>query len=467
MSTTSATSGSLAIDGLVSGLDTTSLINSLMSIEQVPQTLLKTKVTTTNSFISSLQTINGLVQSLATKATAASAPTSLDVFSATSSSAAATVSTSANAKPGSVSFTVGQTAQAQVGVTAAMSTWGDAARPLTFVKPDGTTTSVTPTSGSLDDTVTAINGSAAGVTATKVAAGTDASGTKLWRLQLTSTTTGAAGGFSVYRGSADEVTAGTATNVLTEPGAATVTAATDASVTLWAGTAAAQTITSATNTFTDLLPGLNATVTKASTDPVTVTVARDTGKAQAMASGLVDALNAITSYYASNTAVSSTTSPTNGTTSTTAGVLLGDGTTRAAVQRLTSAMSTPVNGKSPSSIGIVISKDGDFDFDSAAFQKAMTADPAGTQAVLSGIAKAVGAAATSASDKYTGTITTAITGNQSVVKDLNDQIDAWTDRLTQRRATLQAQYTALETSLSTLKSQSSWLSGQLSSMSAN
>jgi flagellar hook-associated protein 2 len=76
-------------------------------------------------------------------------------------------------------------------------------------------------------------------------------------------------------------------------------------------------------------------------------------------------------------------------------------------------------------------------------------------------------AATAASDKYTGSITTAITGKQSVVKDLNTQIDSWTDRLTMRRATLQTQYAALETSLSKLQSQSSWLAGQLSSMSSN
>ncbi|WIB34913.1 flagellar cap protein FliD N-terminal domain-containing protein [Curtobacterium sp. MCJR17_043] len=124
MSTTSATSTSLAIDGLVSGLKTSELINSLMSIEQVPQTLLKAKVTTTNSFISSLQTINGLVQSLATKASAAAKAGSLDLYTATSSATNATVSTSAAATPGSVSFTVGQTAAAQVGVTAAMSSWG-------------------------------------------------------------------------------------------------------------------------------------------------------------------------------------------------------------------------------------------------------------------------------------------------------------------------------------------------------
>ena len=465
MSSVSSAS-SLAIDGLVSGLKTTDLINSLMSVEGVPQTLLKNKLTSTNSFISSLQTINGLVQTLATKAKDAAKATSLDLFTATSSSPGVTAVTGANASAGSISFTVGSTASAQVGVTAAMATWSSAAQPLTIVGADGTKTTVTPASGSLDDTVSAINKSGAGVTATRVSAGTDADGNKLYRLQLTSAKTGASGAFQLYRGTADEVTAGTATNVLTEVGAALVTQAKDASVTLWAGTAAAQTVTSTTNTFTDLVPGLSVTVSQPTTDPVTLTVAQDSTKAQAVASGLVDAMNAVSAYYKSNTSVTSTTSATDGTTTTTAGVLMGDATTRDVVQRLSSTMSAPVNGKSPSSIGIVITKDGDFTFDADAFQKALATDPQGTQAVLSGVAANVGAAATAASDKYDGSITTSITGQQAVAKDLNTQIDSWTDRLTARRAALQTQYAALETSLSKLQSQSSWLASQLASTSS-
>ena len=46
-------------------------------------------------------------------------------------------------------------------------------------------------------------------------------------------------------------------------------------VTLWAGTSAEQVVTSSTNTFADLLPGVSVTVTAASPDPVTLTVARD------------------------------------------------------------------------------------------------------------------------------------------------------------------------------------------------
>ncbi|MFZ7087936.1 flagellar filament capping protein FliD [Curtobacterium sp. RRHDQ10] len=463
---------SLAIDGLASGLDTTSLINSLMTIEQQPQTLLKSKVTTTQSFISSLQTINGQIQNLATKATTAAAKTSLNLWTASSSAPSVSATATVSATPGAISFTVGSTAAAQIGVTAAMSTWpanadGTTAPAITLVAADGTKTAVTAASTSLDDVASAINGSAAGVKAVKVASGTASDGTKQYRLQLTSTTTGAAGAFSVYQGTADQVDAGTATNVLAEPGAGIVTKASDAAVTLWAGTDAQQTITSKSNSFTDLLPGLNITVSATSTDPVTVTVGRNTTAAAAVASGLVDQFNAITSYYGTATAVTTSTDSTTGATTTTSGTLTGDATTRSAMQRLSSAMSTPVNGKSPSSIGMSINKDGTFTFDSNAFQTALAADPAGVQSMLSGIAQNVADAANAMSDKYTGSITTAITGQQSVVTDLSKQISDWDDRLAARKASLQAVYTNLETSLSTLKSQSSWLTSALSGLSTS
>ncbi|KQO64922.1 flagellar filament capping protein FliD [Curtobacterium sp. Leaf261] len=464
---------SLAIDGLVSGLDTTSLISSLMTIEQQPQTLLKNKVTTTQSFISSLQTINGQIQNLATKAAAASKSTSLNLFTASSSSAAVTATAKASAAAGSVSFTVGSTAAAQIGVTSAMSAWpanADATQQpaITIVGADGTKTAITPASTSLDDVVSAINGAkTAGVTAVKVAAGTASDGTKQYRLQLTSTTTGAAGAVSVYQGTADDVDAGTATNVLTAPGAAIVTKGTDASVTLWAGTGAEQVVTSKSNTFADLLPGLDVTVKSTSSDPVTVSVARDTSGAAAVASGLVSQFNAVASYFATATAVTSSTDSTTGVTSTQSGTLTGDATTRSAMQQLGTAMSTPVNGRSPSSIGLSIQKDGTFTFDSDAFQTALAADPAGVQSMLSGIAQNVSDKASAMSDKYTGSITTAITGQQSVVSDLSTQISDWDTRLAARKASLQTLYANLETSLSALKSQSSWLTSALSGLSTS
>jgi flagellar hook-associated protein 2 len=57
----------------------------------------------------------------------------------------------------------------------------------------------------------------------------------------------------------------------------------------------------------------------------------------------------------------------------------------------------------------------------------------------------------------TGLLTSAKSGRESAVKGLQDQIEDWDRRLTAYRASLQAQFTAMETTLAALKSQSSFL----------
>ena len=92
---------------------------------------------------------------------------------------------------------VTQTARTQVDVSATMSAWPTDAggRPTTLTLTDatGATTEVVPASTSLDDVVSAVNSSGGPVRALKVTAGTDAAGSPLYRLQLTSAQSGAGG----------------------------------------------------------------------------------------------------------------------------------------------------------------------------------------------------------------------------------------------------------------------------------
>ncbi|MGH1526739.1 flagellar filament capping protein FliD [Leifsonia sp. L25] len=243
-----------------------------------------------------------------------------------------------------------------------------------------------------------------GVSATQVAAGLDpATGQQLYRLQLSSTKTGTAGAFTAYRGTTADVTAGTATNLLSDPGAAQVRAAQDAQLTLWAGTGAAQTVTSSTNTFSDVLPGVAVTVTAASATPVTLTVARDDKSLTAAASSLVSSVNDIFTLIASKQAVATTTDAAGGTV-VTGGPFTGDSTTRDVNQKLVDAISAPVNGVSPSTYGISIQRDGTVAFDDKVFGAAMAADPVTVKAALTTIAQRVADASTAASDTYTGSL---------------------------------------------------------------
>ena len=446
---------SLAIDGLVSGLDTTSLINSLMQLEAVPQNLLKNKVTASQAYISALQGLNAKVATLGDTAQATAKAKALDLFSTTSSFDKVVATATTGAQPGEIDLVVGRLAQAQKSVTAAMSVWADDPPELTITGADGTQTRVTAASTSLDDVASAINAAGAGVSATKVAVGGGE-----FRLQLSSAGTGAAGAFSVARGSA------TGADVFAEPGAATVRVAADAEITLWAGSAAAQTITSSTNTFENLLPGVAVTVAAASTDPVTIGIARDDTAIAAVAASLVTGLNDIFSLIKARSAVTTGTSSTGATTSS-GGAFSGDSTVRDVNQRIMSAAIAPIGGKSPSEYGIVVTKTGTIEFNAEKFAAALAKDPAATQAALQGIAARVEVAATTISDRFDGLLTARITGQQSSVRDLSDRISDWDLRLNARRTTLERVYSALEVQLSALNAQSSYLQSQLSSLSGS
>ncbi|MEN0086124.1 MAG: flagellar filament capping protein FliD [Leifsonia sp.] len=454
----------MAVDGLISGLNTTQLINSLMQAEAIPQTLLKNKLSDSTTYITAMQALNTKVAALATSAGALAKPTGVDLHTASTSSTAVTATAGTGAVDGTIDFTVDRLAQSQVTVTGPLTQWPDQPPTLTFVAADGTTKQVTAASGSLADVAAAINQAGVGVSATRVAAGLDPStGQPLYRLQLSSTKTGAAGAFTAYRGTPADVAAGTATNLLSDPGAAQVRAAQDAQLTLWAGSGAAQTVTSSTNTFSDVLPGVSVTVTAASTTPVTLTVARDDKGLTAAANSLVTSVNDILSLISQKQAVSTSTDSAGGTV-VTGGPFTGDSTTRDVNQKLVDAISAPVNGVSPSTYGISIQRDGTVTFDQNVFATAMAADPDAVKGALTTIAQRVADASTAASDTYTGSLSLRIKGEQSTVKDLNDQITDWDTRLADRRSTLEKTYANLEVQLQQLQSQSSWLSGQLSSL---
>lgn len=450
------------IDGLVSSLDTTSLINSLIQADAGQQTLLKQQVTSTTSLVTALQGLNAQVASAATLAAAAATPTAFDLYAASTTSSSVTATAGTGSTTGSIDLVVNQLAQSQSSVSAAMTAWPTNPAALTIVS-GGKTTDITPASNSLDDIVSAINNSGAGVSAMKVAAGVDGGGVPQYRLQFTSTTTGAASAFSVYQGTSADVTAGTATDLLAQPGAASLRTAQDAQVTLWAGTTATQTITSSTNTFSSLLPGVSVSVSAVSVDPVTVTVGRDTTKTAAVASGLVDALNTVFATVATKSAVVNSTAA-NGTSTVSGGLFTGESSVGAISQALLSAASAPVNGISPSEIGVSITSTGTLTFDQDKFSAALASDPAKVQSMMLEISTRVSAAASTASDPYTGTLTTMITGQQQVIDGLGVQISDWDTRLATRRASLEQTYAAMEVQLNNLKGQGSNFASQLSNL---
>jgi flagellar hook-associated protein 2 len=160
------------------------------------------------------------------------------------------------------------------------------------------------------------------------------------------------------------------------------------------------------------------------------------------------------------------------------------GLTNLASQILTQ-VSSAVGGSSPAKAGITLNKDGTIKFDAAAFSSALAADPTLAQKIVGGstgagadgvdftpddtvsvdgLAARLSVLAERASDSATGMITSLANSQDTRAKDLQKQIDAWTDRLASRKATLTAQFNAMETALGTLQNQSTWLTSQINSL---
>ncbi|OIH86764.1 hypothetical protein BLJ79_02035 [Arthrobacter sp. UCD-GKA] len=426
----------LALDGLASGLDTTSLIKSLMQVEAIPQNILKNKVSATKTMVAALQALNTKVADLATLTAKLAKPESLQLFNTSGSSEGLKVTTSAGATSGTLDLMVDKLAQSQLQVSAPVTEWDASTFTITA---GGTDTAIVATSNSLDDIISAVNASDSGVKAVKVSAGNGE-----YRVQFSATETGVANKFMIS-GTGVPLTA--------------VRDAQDAEITLWAGSTAPQTITSSTNTFASLLPGVDVTVSKVSTEPVTVSIERDNEATSKVASDLVNSLNDLFKFIAANSAV------TSGTGGATSGMIFtGDSTARDVKQRIMDAAIMPIDSKSPSEIGISITKDGKLEFDAEKFSKALAEDPARVESVLTTISSRVSTVASNMSDKYDGAITSRIKGQESVVSRLDTQVEDWDRRLSSREATLKRIYSSLEVQLSNLNSQQSYLASQLASL---
>ena len=438
----------LGIDGLISGIDTTAMIADLMKIEARPQALLKQKVQSNQLFVTALQNLNTKVASLADAAAKVAKTGGTDRYAAVTGSPTVTATTKAGAAAGSLDITVNKLATAQVSLSGAMAAWpnGNALS----ISANGTITELDTAGKSLDEVISTVNKANLGVTAVKIAAGS-VDGVAQYRVQFTASTTGAGGAFTVSQNGTD---------------LGAIRAGQDAEVTLWAGVPGAETkITSATNTFADLMPGVDITVSAVSADPVTVAVSRDSKAIADVAAGLVASLSDVFAYIDRNSTVSVSTS--DGTTKATGGVFTGDSAIRGLKQSIMDAATGPLDGKSPSEIGINLTKYGTVEFDAEKFTAALAEDPEKTQAALTAIAARVEAAGKTASDKYDGTITKRITGQESTVRDLNNQIADWDRRLASRESTLKMIWTNLEVKLGALNSQMDWLTGQLDSLSAS
>lgn len=431
----------VGIDGLASGLDTTSLIAQLMKVESASQTALKTRVTSTTGVVTALQGLNSRVASLAGTAKDLARAEAFTAMKATSSGPAATATAGSTAAAGSLSFAVTSLAAAHSVLTDVVpADPGDGSAPTLTLTTGGTTRTITLTSWDPQAIATAINDAdpdpGVSAAAVRVADGS-------YRLKVTADGTGAAKAFTLGGSLAPA-----------DPANAIITTGTDAEISLGAGA----TVRSATNTFTGLLLGVDVTVaakTAADAPPVTVTIAKDTSAATTKVAALVSSLGVVLSDIADRTKAAS-----DGTS----GVLVGDSGMRLLRAALSDAVSGLAGGAPLSQIGVELKRDGTVVFDQGKLAAMLASDPAKAKAMVTDLATRLADVAKGASDPTTGTITQAITSQKDTVKDLNDRITTWDTRLAVRKSALERQFASLETALQGMNSQSSWLGSAIAGL---
>ena len=298
-------------------------------------------------------------------------------FSATSNNEANTVSANSQAQAGTYSFYVTKLAQAQQTTFSMSDDTFSATGTFELTMDDGTTMDIDLASADEDgdsfidasELVDAINNSDdnPGVSAALVK--TDGTTT----IMLTSESTGAQSKFSV------SVTGNTSFSDQIVASKNNVTEAQDAEIHL--GNAGGPAITSSTNTFEDVIPGVTMTFSEVSdpddpNDVTTFTVAEDSSGSQAKVQTFVDAYNTLIDTIDSLTSY--------GDDDTAAGVFAGDAGMKSLANQMDDIAHASYGGVSIVDYGITLDSDGHLQIDSTQFSEEMEENPDGLTSIFVG-----------------------------------------------------------------------------------
>ncbi|SFI37237.1 flagellar filament capping protein FliD [Planctomicrobium piriforme] len=342
------------IGGLISGINTDSIIEGMLKIQQNQLDIYNTRKTAAETKKTAYQSMQTQLLSLRTTASTLASATNnpFDSRAVTVSNADALVATAGpKAVAGTYQLTVNTLATAHTVASQDFADPDSAITQGTFSIRVGTQTQADITIDGSNDSLAgladSINFANIGVNASIVQDGNSS-----YRLLLTSTKTGASNTINVTNGLADSTpTAFKPTFDFDNP----VQAAGDASVTLGGGSGAL-TVSSATNNVSNLITGVTLNVVAADpSTPLTVTVAPDAAKASKAVNDFVTAYNSFLDFVDSVTTYDADTD--------TGAILQGDYSAISIRGQLQSAIQSIIPGGSTksnrlSALGIVTSDTG-------------------------------------------------------------------------------------------------------------
>lgn len=424
-------------------IDFNQVLEAVMLQERAPLTRLETQKKTLETQNTAFSTLAGKLSTLESAIEALGKADSLALLKASSSDQGVGVSATGGTIAGTYDVLVKSLAVSQVSssqttyaaTTDVVATGGK----LTLTSADGDSVEIA-ISGSttLAQLAAAINSrddspAAASVVQTSPGA---------YRLVLTGKETGTTNAFTVT----DELTGGTG------PALAETRAASNALLEV-----NGLTVTSASNTVADVIPGASLSLVKADdTNPVTVRLTRDTTGAADLVKKFITAYNDLVTF-----ARDQNTAAIAGKASIGRDPLL-----RGLRDALRNAIGDEYAGGTQTrlaAIGIGFDMTGKMVLDAERFEKALEASPSDVQQLLSGTDGKGGAfgALGKVVDEYTqsgGLIGSTRTRIDQQIRDLNRRMDTVSAQLEVRRASLQREYIAADLAMTRLKSQSASLS---------
>ncbi len=448
--------GSITFGGLSSGLPTNQIIDQLLELERQPIALLELQKAKQQERLALLQDLNTKTLALRSAlreldnmnlvGTGPSAGEEFLRYAATSSDTdVLTATASSSALPGNVLLRVSQLATAERDVSQGYSATTTAVGTGTFsLTVAGTVTNVTidSSNNTLAGLATAINDSAADVTAFIMNDGTATP----YRLVITGNQTGAAQTITL---SAAGLSGGTA------PTFTETQAAQSATVILDPG-ANQISITSASNTLTDAVQGVTLELVAADASG-TVTVAVDEDS-----DAIIEAINAVVTAYNDVVALVNEQAKVDPATNR-GGPLIGDATLLSLQRRLSSVIASSIGSGSiiaAGQIGIELAADGTLSVDDDELLEAVESDLLDVAAFFAGtdsFADQLRAVADDFVDPVSGALVARIQGATDTITDLDERIRAANERLAALERELVQKFGALERAVSAFTQQASFL----------
>ena len=467
---------SISTLGVGSGLDLSSILDSLEAAEKSTLTPISKQQSSYTAKLSAYGTLKSALESFQTANTALNKADLFTATSTTSSSSAFSATTTGSAIAGKYTISVSQLAQAQTLTTknsqkdskAAIATSDSVLTIQQGGGKDPVTIDISAGNSSLSGIRDAINNAKAGVSASIINVGNGE-----YRLSITANDTGsnnamklsvsgdsALESFMGYNGTPGDSSNGMIESVTAQNAKLTVNNVE---------------IENSSNTISDSLEDITLNLNDVTTGNQTLTISKDTSKAENAVKAWVDAYNTLQDTFSSLTKYTAVDAGAESQDSSN-GALLGDSTLRTIQTQLKTLLAnthSSSNSKTLAQIGITSdASTGKLEIATDKLQTALKNDAAGIGEMFIGDGKSTGVTTGISNNltswlSSTGIIQAAKDGVSKTLNNLTDQYNAASERIDTLMTRYKAQFTQLDVLMNSLNSTSSYLTQQFDTSNSN